>query len=374
MPLATQRPPQAARSTRRRVVTVIAWIIALGALFASTLWLLAGWFYTLDLLANLGAQTLLVMLVPAIAVALTRRRGPTLVVIAACVFQAVPLVRHRAAYWPRSIALEAPPGPGVVRLLHYNDSSLSKKEAVYDLIRRTKADIVSILCPPVSMQSDVIYQHGLEDQYAGKLTRRWQVAPDGVNTEVSAGFVVSRWPLSPIDCSFVGTKASRFMAGVVERPTAEGGRFVFIAVHPRSPRTPERWIEGNQTVHALALLSATMQERGLPVVVLTDLNATPSGWRSRAACGGGNLLRAKPLLVLDGTYPDVVPLNIRTRKSTGVRAAWPASIAIDDALVSPGVEVDGWAVLPRLQSEHRPVVVDLAIPAATASVPNPDGR
>ncbi len=354
---------------RRRWVSRLAWTLSSCAALISMLWLFAEESYWLDLLANLGAQVFIVLLLTLLVVLATRRWRAVLVASLACGMQCVPLAMHRAAWAPRGLGPNAP--SGAVRFLHYNDSCLSQKRDVFALMERSGADVLSILCPPVQMQFEVFDGHGAADAYAGKLIRRWKPAPDSVSTEISAGFVVSRWPITRVDCAFVGPMADRFIAGVVERP---GGRFGVIAVHPRSPRTPERWREGNWTIAALAALSRKMQADGLAVVVLADLNSTPTGWRSREACSAGGLDRAKPVFAFEGTYPDVVPLNIRTKQSTAIPAIWPASIAIDDALVSAGVGVVGWGTLPRLQSEHLPVVVDLRIPVEGTSAVNPSGR
>jgi endonuclease/exonuclease/phosphatase family metal-dependent hydrolase len=192
-----------------------------------------------------------------------------------------------------------------------------------------------------------------------------------VSTEISPGFVVSRWKLTPIDCAFLGKMSDRFMAAVVERPE---GRFAIVAVHPRSPRSELRWLEGNETVRALIALSRKLQQDRLPVVVLTDLNSSPTGWRSRAACESGLLRRGKPIFYPDGTYPDVVPINIRTGQTTSIGAIWPLSIAIDDALISAEIDVAAWSALDRLKSEHRPVIIDLRIPPPPASAANPIDR
>ncbi len=355
-----QQPASKLQTSVRWSITVGAWMLAIVALATSTAWIFGGGSYRVDLLANLGAQLLLLWLVLCILIAIVRRWRALIVVLLACVFQATPLLRFRAAYFPKQTEALNARRADTIRFLHYNDSSLSDKREVYALMDRSGADVLSILSPPVYMQFDVINGPGLEDIYPGKLIRPWKPAPDKINTEVSPGFVVSRWPLTPYDCAFVGPMSDRFIAGIVERPS---GRFALIAVHPRSPRTAQRWHEGNAVVLALVALSRKLQAEGLSVVVLTDLNSTPTGWRSREACAEGNLRRAKPLLTLDGTYPDVVPLDIRTGRTTSIPATWPASIAIDDALVSPGIEVRGWETLPPLHSEHRPVIVELAIPA-----------
>ena len=57
---------------------------------------------------------------------------------------------------------------------------------------------------------------------------------------------------------------------------------------------------------------------------------------------------------LDASAPKLAP------------AFWPVSIAIDDALVSPEIEVVGWRAEPVLECEHRPITIDLRIPFAMA--------
>lgn len=365
-----QRPTSRARRIARMVGRLFAASMACGCLALSGVWLFADHSYTLDLVANLGAQVLIVCVVSAIVLAACRMRRSTIVATAACLLQAYPLVTDRAAFWPKDVAAGTRE-PLVVRFLHYNDSSLSDKKDIYSLMERSGADVLSILCPPVQMQFDVIYNTGLEDTYPGKLTRVWQPAPDKINTHVTAGFLVTKWPMERIDTSALGDLAEQFIAGIVQRPE---GAFAVVCVHPRSPRSPARWIEGNGVVRATATLVKDLQSKGLPVVVLADLNSTPTGFRSRFLCAEAGLRHAKPLLELAGTYPDVVPLNIRTNQKTSIQAFWPASIVIDDAWVSEEIEVEGWRVEDHLRSEHRPVITELRIPGNSASGTNRTDR
>lgn len=365
-------PPQPVSKFRmflRFIAAVIAWSLTIPALCLSGVWIFSANSFRLDLIANLGTQILILCIAVAIITAVLNRRRALVFALLACAIQLTPLVRFRAAFLPR--IPESRPAAGAIRFLHYNDSGLSDKADIYAMMDRSGADIISILSPPVKMQFEVIYGPGLEDKYAGKMLRQWKAAPDSTSTEISPGFVVSRWKLTPVDCSFVGKMSDRFMCAVVERPE---GRFAIVAVHPRSPRSELRWLEGNATIHALVALSNKLENDGFPVVVLTDLNASPTGWRSREACQRGGLRRAKPLFHPDGTYPDVVPTNIRTGQTSNIGAIWPLSIAIDDALISPGVEVAAWGGLDRLKSEHRPVIIDLRIPAARTSGTNPIDR
>lgn len=369
-------PPPRRRRPLGRLGTLAAWALAVPALASSLAWTFSGADWRVDLVAAGGAQLLLACALIALACAALRRRWPLVTALAACALHAVPLTSGRAAWWPAPAAAPAdPPAPGVVRFLHYNDSSRSDKADVDRLMRASGADVLSILCPPLKMQFEVIYGPGLEDRYPGKLTREWKAASDGLLTEVTAGFLVSRWPVGPVDLSCTGPLADRFIAGVVERPE---GAFVVIAVHPRSPRTLRRWIEGNLVVEALARLAAQERAKGLPVVVLTDLNATPTAYRSRFLAAEAGLRRAKPLLDPSGTYPFQVTLDVPTDKTPVIarpdawRARWPVALAIDDALVSPEIGVRGWTCGdPVGRSDHRPVRVDLFIPPPAPGASHP---
>lgn len=383
----TPAPPPS-RSVRRRPPLgrpggAIAWTLAAASLAGGAAWTVSGADWRLDLVANAGAQVAILTAAAALAVAILRRRGALAVTALALGLHAAALGGGRAAWWPRPAALRGEAvEPGVVRLLHYNDSTRSDEPDVEALMEACDADVVSILCPPVMMQTRVIVGDGLEDRYPGKLRRYWKPSADGVMTEVTAGFVVSRWPVRELDVSGAGAWADRFIAGVVERP---GAPFVIVAVHPRSPRTRLRWIEGNVVVEALAGIVNDGRAAGLPVVVLADLNATPTGWRSKWLLGAAGLRRAKPLLDPAATYPFQVSLDVpvdRTPVSTpgrpdGWRARWPAALAIDDALITPEIGVAGWTALgPQGRSDHRPVRVDLRIPppAGRTGATNPPDR
>ncbi|MBY0262192.1 MAG: hypothetical protein K2Q20_07590, partial [Phycisphaerales bacterium] len=201
----------------------------------------------------------------------------------------------------------------------------------------------------------------------------WKPFEGSGDTKVTAAVIASRWPVRAVDLA-AEPMGEFLLAGVVERP---GGPFAVIAAHPRSPRTEARWIEGNAVVTAIARAANGFRRQGLPVVVLADLNATPTGSRSRQLYIQAGLRRCKPVLNFDGTHPHQVT---RTLSVTDNRvlfdARWPARIAIDDAITSPGIEVRGWSVWPALGSEHSPILMELSvpIPSAGAGTPNPADR
>lgn len=359
--------PLPSRSTRRprgvlsRVIGVTCWLAALAALLPASAWMFSSLAWEIDLVANLGAQFLLVTTILLILVAAMRRRAPAAVLALACLLHLWPLLSGRAVWFPRS-ADGPSASPGHVRVLHYNDSSCSDKSEIYALMNQSGADVLHILCPPIPQQGEVIDGPGLEDKYPGKLVRHWSPVEHGQATLVGAAFVVAKWPIRREDFSALGPLAPHLIAGVVERPDAEGGAFAMVAVHPRSPRNASRWHEGNAVVDVTIAAANMFRARGLPVLIMTDLNSTPTGYRSRKLWSEAGMLRSKPALLMRGTFPDRVQMGLAKGSPQFMPGWWPASIAIDDVLVTPEIGVESWRVLPWLRGEHAPILVDLRVP------------
>jgi endonuclease/exonuclease/phosphatase family metal-dependent hydrolase len=351
---------------RRRWVTVLAWTLATPLILPACAWVFSEFAWSIDLVANLGAQFLLLSLTLTILIACLRRRGPLLLAIAACLLHLPPLFMHRAAYLPRSATEPSDSrSADVVRILHYNDSTHSDTETIRRLMASSGADVMHILCPPVKTQNIVIYGDGLRDEFPGRLLRQWRQRENSPETKITAAFVVSHWPITPVVMDTAREPMSdRLLAGIVERP---GGRFAVIAMHPISPRTAVRWEEGNAVVNAAIHQARSFRAQGLPLVLLGDLNSTPTGHRSRLLCAEAGLSRAKPLFTLVGTYPDRVQPNLQSQKKTPVPGVWPMRLAIDDAVVSPDIRVVGWSVLPEPTSEHSPVIIEISVPSSPMS-------
>lgn len=344
-----------------RAFTIGSWAAAAVLLGLSACWIISGWSWSIDLAANLTAQWLGVCAGAGALWAALRRWGPAGAAAGACLLCLIGLGTGRAAFLPREVGSAARATPGLVRFMHYNASAQGEGERIEEHIRLSDADVVSIVCPPNRFQDAVANRGRLDGDFAGKLVRHWKPEVHGGDyTEVTAGFLVSRWPVRAADRSWLGEAADYLIAGVVERPEEQGGAFAVVAFHPRSPRTAGRWALGNVTTHAAALLVNRLREQGLAVVVLTDLNSTPSGYRSRMLAREAGLRRSKPLLAATGTYP--IPLSLRERGDAKARVLWPVGIAIDDLLVSEGVEVVGWSVGPRMESGHLPIVAELIVP------------
>ena len=383
--VAEQSPAGRERRVRTlggRVFGAVSWAVAAVLVVASVAWVFSSRSYIADLAANLSAQFLALTLVCGAVWAAARRWGLLAVAAMACASHVAVLSMGRAAYWPREPSASRPMGSsattadasGVVRFFHYNANSKGNGQDIEQVMTAEGPDVISIVGPPVLEQSRVIYGHHLADRYAGKLTREWQAGLDGVATDVTPCFVVSRWPIRKWETSQLGPEGRYVVAGVVDRPGVGGksGAFGLIAVHPRSPRTEYRWSRGNVVVEAVVKTALAMRAQGLAVIVLTDLNSTPTGYRSRRLYWGADLRRAKPLLDATGTYFRSIPMGRDANSPRLMRAYWPANVAIDDAVVSPEVEVVGWKAQEMLASEHRPILVDLRVPFAASNANPPD--
>ncbi|MEO1512122.1 MAG: endonuclease/exonuclease/phosphatase family protein, partial [Planctomycetota bacterium] len=132
---------------------------------------------------------------------------------------------------------------------------------------------------------------------------------------------------------------------ILARP---GGAFGLTVFHPRSPRSPARWRLAHELVDlVIARQREHIVDRGIPMVLMGDLNSPPSALHSRRVTGALDGRRAKPLLAATGTFPTMLP--------------WPARVAIDDVIVGAGVRVVGWETAD-VGSDHKAVIVTLEVP------------
>lgn len=329
----TQKP----RRKRSRVVGCVCWaaVLMVGVWTTSWVW---GWTYIPDLLANLIAQALLLGLCVLVVCALLRRRRACLVLAVVLATGLVPIFHARARLFPG----EREPAEHADRysFLHINVSSHRTADSVRETLIRMDADIVSLTELPMDSQRRFLRGDELSNLYPYKLERHWTR-----ERLATAGVVLSRWPMQQLDLSSYGGTGKDIMAGVVQLDNAP---LAVVAIHPRSPRRPVHWTWGNQTTQTAADVINDLLDDGYPVVLLADLNATPSGWRSRHIVSQTGLRRAKPIFLPAGTYPAELP--------------WPMSVAIDDAWVSDGLEVLSWDRPQPEGSDHYPVLLEIGFP------------
>jgi endonuclease/exonuclease/phosphatase (EEP) superfamily protein YafD len=322
---------------------VAAWLAAADIAIGGACTLLAGAGYFFDLVANLAAQGLLAGLTVCLVLAAMKQWKPLGLAGAGCLPMAWVLMLPL-----RTLSAESLPAEDRVSVLVLNSSTTrGDAAAAMALIEGTGADLVVLTEPSGELLDAVRASPAIESKYPGYFL------PD----RAAGGYilVLSIWPQSPVlgqapkDIARRGLRVIR-----LERPR---GPFVLMAMHPDSPRSPSEWAKGNQVVEeALGLLGQSPIQPEMPVIIAADLNATPSGWRSRRLEAAG-LRRAKPLLAVGGTYPAGWP--------------WPFSVAIDDVWAGAGCTVHDWRRLEGGGSDHVAILIELGIAGQS---PVPAGR
>lgn len=166
--------------------------------------------------------------------------------------------------------------------------------------------------------------------------------------------VFSRYPIREyrqLD-DLPGRKVARHaMRLVVETPA---GPVVVYAIHPDTPRSVEQWLERNAYFDRLAV--AVLGESGrIPVILAGDWNmpAYSAFFREFLATTGYRFARPGLLLPV-------------TRFATRLSRLGYFGSTIDHVAVSPQVRVTGWRRGSDIGSNHLPVIVDLALPSASA--------
>src|SRR5690606_10541296 len=95
--------------------------------------------------------------------------------------------------------------------------------------------------------------------------------------DVPWGYVISRWPATPIESLAGASVPTEVFAVRVETPS---GPVAVLSVHAASPRNAERWARGNEAIDRAAQVARVLQDAGFPVILVGDLNGTPTGTRS----------------------------------------------------------------------------------------------
>lgn len=306
--------------------------------------------WRIDLAAQFAAHAAAITIAAALWWALSRRPILTGVALLALALHAAVLLPGRARWAdPGDAHLGSP-----VRVMQFNAHANNRDaDAVIELFLTSDADIASLLEPAYQVLDAGFRKAHLKgaypyfDQHQRGAHLGWQ-------------YLLSKWPIrefvspqSTVDPE--GPASGSVIAVVVERP---GGAFGAVLIHPQSPRNAGRWRNGNELVERAAAIVEQMRSAGLPVVMLADLNSTPSGHRSRLLTRSAGLRRCKPLLLADGTFPAYWP--------------WPRRIAIDDAWVSDEVRVTGWQTAGPAGSDHAAAIIDLLVPKSVPNSPTPD--
>jgi endonuclease/exonuclease/phosphatase (EEP) superfamily protein YafD len=233
---------------------------------------------------------------------------------------------------------------GTIRVLHANVlSSNPRIDEAEAFVLGGGHDVVTLMELPRDI-GRAMRSRGAGERYAHMMTSGPIAGYAGWVT------VLSVWPLEAWNGPGAGGRAddrTGTMCVVAQRPQGPLG---IVAVHASSPWAPGRWRVGNETARRAAAVARQMREAGLPVIVVGDLNSSPTGTRSRRLASAVGVKRCKPLWRGAGTYPAWL--------------VWPLTAAIDDALVSDDLSVAGWRTLECPGSDHSAVEMELVVSGA----------
>ncbi|MCA9979922.1 MAG: endonuclease/exonuclease/phosphatase family protein [Anaerolineales bacterium] len=232
---------------------------------------------------------------------------------------------------PQTAVVEAAPSENHLRLLMANVLYSNRRPAdLVAYIEETDPDIVVL----VEMTSSL-------KRAMSPLYEKYPYVLDGSYQE---NIILSRVPLT----------SGWYDYGANGRPDAVGqfewhGRaFTVIGTHPTTPLSHGRMAQRNQHLAHLATLTST-QANQLPVILTGDLNTTPFSVHFQT-------------LLRDGTLRD-------GRYGFGLQNTWPGfyrfiRIPLDHFLHSDDIQIHNFQTGPFGGSDHRPIVVDFALPAS----------
>jgi endonuclease/exonuclease/phosphatase (EEP) superfamily protein YafD len=156
----------------------------------------------------------------------------------------------------------------------------------------------------------------------------------------------SRLPFKQIEVRQIGSADIPSIFAQLE--DRDGRSYYLIGTHPLAPVRVTNVELRNGQLEAIGELAASLDG---PVILLGDLNTT--SWSPY--------------------FRDLVKTSgLRdSRKGFGIQPTWPGGlgdfgIAIDHVLISPGISVRDRAIGPDIGSDHRPVIIELVVPATPA--------
>jgi endonuclease/exonuclease/phosphatase (EEP) superfamily protein YafD len=306
--------------------------------------------YRLDLLSHFAPHTMLAGMATMLIAAAGRFLRLTVLIGLLTLALALASIARYDAWRPD------PPPEGeslTVRVIVYNafargaarvGSELDK--AFREWAAEVDADLICLVDPPWSIDRSGLWN---KEQLPYALEREARGRASGRDFGIT---LLSRWPvrLEPLADRLRPENRLSFLAHssvIVEHPSGAG--FLFTGAHPRSPRTERTWELSFRWMRVDArLLREWMEANPLPVIFAGDFNTTPTA-RLHALIRRETSLRSPTQLLTQGTWPSWAPPGL--------------ALPIDRAWISPGSRVTDVRVGPIVNSDHRPVMIEVQLPA-----------
>lgn len=226
-----------------------------------------------------------------------------------------------------------PPRPAgrVIRavLLNLQASNTAYDRAI-DFLRSSGADVIVVV---EVNQRWLTHLEALSPQYPYRKHLLFR--------EYFGIMLLSRMPFERAEIIHVGAAN---LPSVVARFNIDGQPFTFIGTHPIAPMRPLHAYLRDHQLRELAVFAGAQTD---PVVLMGDLNTTSWSRTFQSLLRVGRLRDSRVGFGLQPSWPAWLPAPLR--------------IPIDHCLVTDGVVVRARRLGPLVGSDHRPVIVDLAL-------------
>ncbi len=209
--------------------------------------------------------------------------------------------------------------------------SNTKHDRFLEFIRETDPDIIFIQEPNNDWARSL---DALKETYA-----HYAVKPQPDTFGIA---MFSRLPLDSIDITYYGDSG---LPSVHAELTVNGRHLSVLSYHTWPPVSRERMEIRDKALQYLARYVAEADDL---VIVAGDLNVTPWSPSYKKMIRESGLKSARQGYGIGPTWSNL-PLPF-------------ALLPLDHVLISPEIAVHAFRVGPRINSDHRPLIVDLAIP------------
>jgi endonuclease/exonuclease/phosphatase (EEP) superfamily protein YafD len=221
-------------------------------------------------------------------------------------------------------------------------------------VRRQNTDHGAVLSLVNDESPDIVVLTEVDDTWlAGlaPLTPGWPHQSLSPRPDDFGLAVLSRYPLAETHVQPLGAGGN---PAVKTRLDVPGAPFTLVAGHPPPPTSGANAAERNRQLEALARLA---RDQTGPVALCADLNVT--NWSPY--------------------FGDVLSLGrlVDGRRGFGIQPTWSPglprlfALPVDHCLTTADLAVRSVRFGPSIGSDHRPLLVDLAVPPASPLQPNP---
>ena len=220
----------------------------------------------------------------------------------------------------------------------------------------TRLRLVSLNVHTENARSDLVLKF-LQDTDADvilllEVNERWMDAMQPLRTNYSQvltepredNFGIALFSRLPLTNSEVLELGHAEVPSIATTISVGGQQMFLLGTHPLPPGSATYARRRNEQLQEIAAL---VRHRGLPTIVLGDLNCTPWSPNFSDLLRDGGLKNASPQRGLFGSWPAWLPFG---------------RIPLDHGLVSPNLRVLEKRLGPQVGSDHLPLILELQIP------------